>query len=103
MVITCNYVICDYMFCALFWFEGFKEGKKACCGTGPLRGINTCGGRVLGPAQGYYELCENVTDYLFFDSFHLTEKAHRQIAQLIWSGLPNVTGPYNLKSLFELK
>ncbi|EOA39263.1 hypothetical protein CARUB_v10012268mg, partial [Capsella rubella] len=64
---------------------GFKEGKKACCGTGPLRGINTCGGRVLGLAQGY-ELCENVTDYLFFDSFHLTEKAHLQIAELIWSG-----------------
>ncbi|XP_010501058.1 PREDICTED: GDSL esterase/lipase 3 [Camelina sativa] len=80
----------------------FKEGKKACCGTGPLRGINTCGGRVLGPAQGY-ELCENVTDYLFFDSFHLTEKAHRQIAELIWSGPSNVTGPYNLKTLFELK
>ncbi|CAL9218889.1 unnamed protein product, partial [Arabidopsis halleri] len=41
---------------------GFKEGKKACCGTGPLRRINTCGGRVSGPSQGY-ELCENVTDY----------------------------------------
>ncbi|KAF2606502.1 hypothetical protein F2Q68_00043725 [Brassica cretica] len=39
---------------------GFKEGKKACCGTGPLRGINICGGRVLGLSQGY-ELCENVT------------------------------------------
>ncbi|KAF3521326.1 hypothetical protein F2Q69_00047024 [Brassica cretica] len=81
---------------------GFKEGKKACCGTGPLRGINTCGGRVLGLSQGY-ELCENVTEYLFFDSFHLTEKAHRQIAKLIWSGPSNVTGPYNLKALFELK
>ncbi|KFK34783.1 hypothetical protein AALP_AA5G193200 [Arabis alpina] len=80
---------------------GFKEGKKACCGSGPLRGINTCGNR-LGPSQGY-ELCENVTDYLFFDSSHLTEKAHRQMAELIWSGPPNVTGPYNLKALFELK
>ncbi|KFK34784.1 hypothetical protein AALP_AA5G193300 [Arabis alpina] len=78
---------------------GFKEGKRACCGSGPLRGINTCGNR-LGPSQGY-ELCENVTDYLFFDSSHLTEKAHRQIAELIWSGPPNVTGPYNLKALFE--
>ncbi|CAN7018559.1 unnamed protein product [Brassica rapa subsp. trilocularis] len=81
---------------------GFKEGKKACCGTGPLRGINTCGGRVWGLSQRY-ELCENVTEYLFFDSFHLTEKAHRQIAELIWSGPSNVTGPYNLKALFELK
>ncbi|KAL0696504.1 hypothetical protein Bca4012_063684 [Brassica carinata] len=81
---------------------GFKEGKKACCGSGPLRGINTCGGRVLGLSQGY-ELCENITEYLFFDSFHLTEKAHRQIAELIWSGPSNVTAPYNLKTLFELK
>ncbi|XP_010479978.1 PREDICTED: GDSL esterase/lipase 3-like [Camelina sativa] len=79
---------------------GFKEGKKACCGSGPLR-INTCGNR-MGPSQSY-ELCENVTDYLFFDSSHLTEKAHRQIAELIWSGQPNVTGPYNLKALFELQ
>ncbi|XP_010462303.1 PREDICTED: GDSL esterase/lipase 3-like [Camelina sativa] len=80
---------------------GFKEGKKACCGSGPLRGINTCGNR-MGPSQSY-ELCGNVTDYLFFDSSHLTEKAHRQIAELIWSGQPNVTGPYNLKALFELQ
>ncbi|XP_010501062.1 PREDICTED: GDSL esterase/lipase 3 isoform X2 [Camelina sativa] len=80
---------------------GFKEGKKACCGSGPLRGINTCGNRI-GPSQSY-ELCENVTDYLFFDSSYLTEKAHRQIAELIWSGQPNVTGPYNLKALFELQ
>ncbi|VVB00288.1 unnamed protein product [Arabis nemorensis] len=79
---------------------GFKEGKKACCGSGPLRGINTCGNR-MGPSQGY-ELCENVTDYLFFDPAHLTEKAHGQIAELIWRGPPNVTGPYNLKALFEL-
>lgn len=49
-----------------------------------------------------YELCENVNDYLFFDSSHLTEKAHQQVAELVWSGPPNVTGPYNLKALFEL-
>ncbi|CAN8321887.1 unnamed protein product [Cochlearia groenlandica] len=78
---------------------GFKQGKMACCGSGPLRGTNTCGNR-LGPSQSY-QLCENVTDYLFFDAAHLTEKAHRQIAELIWSGSPNVTGPYNLKALFD--
>lgn len=69
-----------------------------CCGSGPFRGINTCGGRM---GQSY-ELCENVNDYLFFDSSHLTEKAHQQIAELVWSGPPNVTRPYNLKALFEL-
>ncbi|KAG7544073.1 GDSL lipase/esterase [Arabidopsis thaliana x Arabidopsis arenosa] len=78
----------------------FKEGKKACCGSGPFRGINTCGGR-MGLSQNY-ELCENVTDYVFYDPFHLTEKANQQIAELIWSGPTNITGPYNLKALFEL-
>lgn len=78
---------------------GFKEGNKACCGSGPLRGMPTCGINQTGLS---YELCEDVTNYLFFDSAHLTEKAHRQFAELIWSGPPNVTGPYNLKALFEL-
>ncbi|CAN8259395.1 unnamed protein product [Cochlearia groenlandica] len=79
---------------------GFKQGKMACCGSGPLRGINTCGFRN-GPSQGY-ELCENADDYIFFDPGHLTEKAHRQIAELIWNGPINVTAPYNLKTLLEL-
>ncbi|KAJ0249892.1 GDSL esterase/lipase 2 [Hirschfeldia incana] len=77
---------------------GFKEGKMGCCGSGSLRGINTCGNQ-MGKS---YELCKNVTDYLFFDASHLTEKAHRQLADLIWSGRPNITGPYNLQALFEL-
>jgi len=55
----------------------------------------------MGVSQSY-ELCEKVTDYLFFDHFHLTEKAHQQIAELIWSGPTNVTKPYNLQALFEL-
>lgn len=79
---------------------GFKEGKMGCCGSGPLRGINTCGFRN-GPSQGY-ELCENIEDYVFFDPSYSTEKAHRQIGELIWSGLTNVTAPYNLKTLFGL-
>ncbi|CAF1704443.1 unnamed protein product [Brassica napus] len=40
---------------------GFKQGKMACCGSGPLRGVDTCGFRN-GPSQGY-ELCENSGDY----------------------------------------
>ncbi|XP_010552192.1 PREDICTED: GDSL esterase/lipase 3-like [Tarenaya hassleriana] len=80
---------------------GFKEVKKACCGSGPFRGINTCGYR-LGMSEDY-ELCENVRDYMFFDSSHGTEKAYGQIAKLMWSGQPNVTGPYNIKMLFEFK
>ena len=37
----------------------------------------------------------------FFDSGHPTEEANQQFAKLVWSGTPNVVGPYNLKALFE--
>ncbi|TQD93034.1 hypothetical protein C1H46_021348 [Malus baccata] len=77
---------------------GFKEGKMACCGTGPYRGINSCGGR-RGIKE--YDLCDNVTEYLFFDAAHPNEKAYEQFAKLFWSGNPDVAAPYNLKALFE--
>ncbi|KAF3952618.1 hypothetical protein ACB098_11G157800 [Castanea mollissima] len=77
---------------------GFTEGKIACCGTGPYKGIPSCGGRKT---VKEYELCENISDYVFFDSGHPTEKAYQQFAELLWSGTPNITGPYNLKTLFE--
>ncbi|KAF3450554.1 hypothetical protein FNV43_RR06641 [Rhamnella rubrinervis] len=43
---------------------GFKEGKVACCGSGPYRGIYSCGGR-RGVKE--FELCQNVSEYVFFD------------------------------------
>ncbi|GAA0171971.1 lipase [Lithospermum erythrorhizon] len=86
---------------------GFKEGVNACCGTGPYGGIFTCGGNK---AVSEYQLCENVSDYVFFDSFHATEKVHQQLAEVMWEGTifslaasPSVAiGPrsYNLKDLF---
>ncbi|WRX27897.1 GDSL lipase/esterase - like 10 [Theobroma cacao] len=77
---------------------GFKEAEIACCGSGPYRGIDSCGGiRVVTE----YELCADPSEYWFFDSGHLTEKAYKQLAELMWSGTPNITGPYNLKALFE--
>lgn len=72
----------------------------ACCGSGPYRGISNCGGRRR---VKEYELCDNVSDYVFFDSGHPTEKANQQIAELTWSGKPSATGPYNFKALFDLK
>ncbi|XP_059456462.1 GDSL esterase/lipase 1-like isoform X2 [Corylus avellana] len=53
---------------------GFKEGKTACCGSGPYRGILSCGGK----------------------------RANQQVAKLMWSGTSNITTSYNLKALFEL-
>ncbi|XP_030966554.1 GDSL esterase/lipase 1-like [Quercus lobata] len=78
---------------------GFKEANIACCGSGPFRGTNSCGGKRL---SNKYELCENVSEYVFFDGGHTTEKANEHLANLMWSGTPNIAGPYNLKALFEL-
>uniref|UniRef100_A0A6N2LKU2 SGNH hydrolase-type esterase domain-containing protein n=1 Tax=Salix viminalis TaxID=40686 RepID=A0A6N2LKU2_SALVM len=62
-----------------FLCEGFEEVKKACCGSGPFRGSITCGQKV-------YQLCDNVSEYFFFDGIHPTEKANYQFAKLMWDG-----------------
>ncbi|XP_011043915.1 PREDICTED: GDSL esterase/lipase 1-like [Populus euphratica] len=74
---------------------GFKEVKMACCGSGPYRGSFTCG------LKGY-QLCDNVSEYLYFDAVHPTEKANYQFAKLMWKGSTEVVKPYNLKTLFEM-
>ncbi|XP_027065772.2 GDSL esterase/lipase 5 [Coffea arabica] len=76
---------------------GFKEGESACCGTGPYRGIFTCGGTKKDPN---YELCDNPSDHVWFDSFHPTERIHEQFAKALWDGPSSSVGPHNLESLF---
>ncbi|KAL8122743.1 GDSL lipase-like isoform X2 [Apium graveolens] len=77
---------------------GFKTGDSACCGSGPYRGLNSCGG-MRGIRE--YEVCKNASEYLFFDSAHPSEAANQQLATLMWEGNSSVTGPNNLKSFFE--
>ncbi|XP_061947419.1 GDSL esterase/lipase 3-like [Populus nigra] len=48
-----------------------------------------------------FELCDNASEYLFFDGIHPADEVHNQFAKLLWSGNPDVGGPYNLKTLFE--
>lgn len=79
---------------------GFMELTSACCGSGRYRGQFSCGGK-RGITE--YELCENPNEYLFFDAGHFTEKVYGHMAELMWSGNRNVTGPYNLKELFSCK
>ena len=81
------------MFC-----KGFKKGGVACCGSGPDREYYSCGGKR---SLKDYEVCENASDYVFFDSVHPTERADKIFSKLIWSGNQTITGPYNLKTLFE--
>ncbi|KAM1513007.1 hypothetical protein ACFX1Z_024494 [Malus domestica] len=79
---------------------GFKEGKAACCGSGPYRGISSCGGKT-GSAE--FHLCENVTEYVFFDSGHPTERVYQILSKLWWSGTPYVTGTsIHLMELFDI-
>ncbi|XP_062008812.1 GDSL lipase-like [Rosa rugosa] len=79
---------------------GFKEGMSACCGSGPYGGIYSCGGK-RGVAK--YQLCANVSEYVFFDSFHPTERIYQQLSELWWNQVPNAKEPYsNLKELFEV-
>lgn len=78
---------------------GFKEGKEACCGTGQFRGVFSCGGKRL---VKEFQLCENPKEFVFWDSFHLTERVYKQFALQMWSGASNsILGPYNLRDLFQ--
>ena len=64
---------------------GFKESRIACCGTGPYRGMFSCGGKR---SIKEYKLCENVSEYVFFDSIHPSEKASQQFVELSGMELP---------------
>lgn len=49
---------------------GFTISLKGCCGTGTVEVAFLC-----------QYTCSNVLDYVFWDSFHLTEKAYRVLVQ----------------------
>ncbi|KZV14568.1 GDSL esterase/lipase 5 [Dorcoceras hygrometricum] len=76
---------------------GFKESVNACCGTGPYGGLFTCGGTKK---VATYELCDNAGEYVWWDSFHPTERIHQQFAEAIWAGPRDDVGPFNLRDLF---
>ncbi|XP_023512753.1 GDSL esterase/lipase 1-like [Cucurbita pepo subsp. pepo] len=77
---------------------GFKIVDTACCGSDEFRGFFNCG-RKKGALP--YTLCENVQDYMFFDSYHPTEKTFEQLAKEMWSGDADIVKPYNFKQLFQ--
>ncbi|XP_014521590.1 GDSL esterase/lipase 5 [Vigna radiata var. radiata] len=80
---------------------GLKEGKSACCGSGRLRGEYSCGGKR---GQKEFELCKKPNTYLFWDSYHLTESAYKNIADRMW-GFSNSSyniGPYTIRHFFQL-
>lgn len=83
---------------------GFKEGVNACCGSVPYGGVDACGGvkKVKD-----YKLCDRPDEYVWWDSFHPTERIHEQYGKALWNGSAaasseDVVGPYSLHNLFFL-
>ncbi|XP_019265027.1 PREDICTED: GDSL esterase/lipase EXL3-like isoform X2 [Nicotiana attenuata] len=54
---------------------GFEEVEKGCCGTGTIEGAKLC--------NKFSGTCEDDTKYLFWDSYHPTEKAYKVIVDQI--------------------
>ncbi|KAK1262966.1 GDSL esterase/lipase 5 [Acorus gramineus] len=71
---------------------GFDESLSACCGTGPYRGLFTCG------KAKHYELCETSDAYVWWDSYHFTERIDEQFARELWNG--SSVGPFSMEELF---
>jgi len=51
---------------------GFEVPDKGCCGTGKLEASILCNPLTL-------KLCSNRSNYIFWDSFHPTERAYNII------------------------
>lgn len=51
---------------------GFKIADKGCCGTGKIEVAELC-----------TFVCSGVSDYVFWDSFHPTEKAYRFLSHQV--------------------
>ncbi|KAJ6352060.1 hypothetical protein OIU76_001304 [Salix suchowensis] len=62
---------------------GFQVADKGCCGTGTLEVSILCN-------QYTSETCENVSDYVFWDSYHPTEGAYKAL-------VPPILGKYLTK------
>ncbi|KAI5422276.1 hypothetical protein KIW84_045658, partial [Lathyrus oleraceus] len=79
---------------------GLKEGKSACCGSGQYRGEYTCGGKR---GEKHFELCVEPNENLFWDSYHLTESAYKQLAARMWDHTESshTIGPYTIKDFFQ--
>ncbi|KAJ1277408.1 hypothetical protein BS78_04G001700 [Paspalum vaginatum] len=56
---------------------GFTQATKGCCGTGLLEVSVLCN-----PLTS--DVCDHVTDYVFWDSYHPTEKAYKILADFVY-------------------
>nr|CAB3497393.1 unnamed protein product [Digitaria exilis] len=56
---------------------GFTETTRGCCGTGTIEVTGLCDSRFV-------SVCDHVDHYVFFDSYHPTERAYRIIVNDIF-------------------
>ena len=56
-------------------YTGFKIVEKGCCGTGIIEVAPICN-----PSSA---ICTDVNDYVFWDSFHPTERAYKIITSQV--------------------
>jgi len=56
---------------------GFTQATRGCCGTGLLEVSVLCNGVTSA-------VCDPVADYLFWDSYHPTEKAYKILADFVY-------------------
>ncbi|XP_071702382.1 GDSL esterase/lipase LTL1-like [Rutidosis leptorrhynchoides] len=73
---------------------GFVTSKVACCGQGPYNGIGIC--------TKVSNLCADRNAYVFWDAFHLTERANRLVVQQILTGSTDFMSPMNLSTIMAL-
>ncbi|KAG4112609.1 hypothetical protein ERO13_D13G171800v2 [Gossypium hirsutum] len=73
---------------------GFTTSKIACCGQGPYNGLGLC--------NQLSNLCSNRNEYVFWDSFHPSERANGIIVDMILNGSTNYMNPMNLNAFLAL-
>ncbi|KAL7589404.1 GDSL esterase/lipase At5g33370 [Lactuca sativa] len=74
---------------------GFETSKTACCGLGPYNGIP-------GSCNPSSNLCNNRDKFVFWDSFHPTERASRLIVEQMMNGTDEYMKPMNLTTIMYL-
>lgn len=74
--------------------HGFEYGSIACCGAGPYRGVPCY--------QAISSVCENASQYVFWDFAHPTQAINAVIANKFWAGSPPDVSPINVQQLAAL-
>ncbi|XP_071698702.1 GDSL esterase/lipase LTL1-like [Rutidosis leptorrhynchoides] len=73
---------------------GFVTSKIACCGQGPYNGQGQC--------TNTSNLCSNRDLHVFWDAFHLSERACSIVVQQMVSGSTDYMSPMNISTIMVL-